>query len=102
MLTADSSLPPSVASYPGPDLFYYEVIECGRRMLLTGVLIFVAPRSSMQVATACIFAFGSLMGFELMRPYLDPTDAYLYRLVSQDTLIVCFHFSFVVECVVVL
>ncbi|CAM9629744.1 unnamed protein product, partial [Laminaria digitata] len=58
----------------GPDLFYYEVVECGRRMLLTGVLIFVTPHSSMQVVTACLFAFGSLMGFELMRPYLDSTD----------------------------
>ncbi|CAM9547013.1 unnamed protein product, partial [Laminaria digitata] len=57
-----------------PDLFYYEVIECGRRMLLTGVLVFVKPHSSMQVATACIIAFGSLLGFELMRPYLDSTD----------------------------
>lgn len=63
-------------------MYYYEVVECGRRMLLTGVLIFVKPHSSMQVATACILAFGTLLGFELMRPYLDPTDACLYRLVS--------------------
>ena len=80
-------LPPPVCLYSGPDLFYFEVIECGRRILLTGVLIFVKPHSSMQVATACIFAFGILVGFELMRPYVDPTDEWLYRLVSRETLL---------------
>ncbi|CAM9808689.1 unnamed protein product, partial [Laminaria digitata] len=54
----------------GPDVFYFEVIECGRRLLLTGVLVFIAPNSSTQVASACVFAFGSLLGFELMRPHL--------------------------------
>ncbi|CAM9217775.1 unnamed protein product, partial [Laminaria digitata] len=64
----------------GPDLYYYEVIECGRRILLTGVLIFISPSSATQAAMACIFAFGSLLGFELMRPHLDPADVWLYRL----------------------
>ncbi|CAN0016842.1 unnamed protein product, partial [Sphacelaria rigidula] len=64
----------------GADMYYYEVIECGRRILLTGVLIFIAPYSSAQAALACIFAFASLLGFELLRPHLDPTDAWLYRL----------------------
>jgi len=44
---------------PGPDLYYYEVIECA------------------------IFAFVSLLGFELLRPHLDPADSWLYRLVSS-------------------
>ncbi|CAN0453371.1 unnamed protein product, partial [Laminaria digitata] len=52
----------------------YEVIECGRRILLTGVLIFISPHTATQSAMACIFAFASLLGFELMRPHLDPTD----------------------------
>ena len=86
MPSAASSVADARRLYADPDLFYYEVIECGRRMLLTGVLIFVKPHSSMQVATACIFAFGSLLGFELMRPYLDATDAWLYRLVSRNAL----------------
>ncbi|CAN0550888.1 unnamed protein product, partial [Laminaria digitata] len=71
----------AVVSSPGPDLYYYEVVECGRRMLLTGVLIFISPQSPTQTAMACIFAFGSLLGFELMRPHLDPADAWLYRMV---------------------
>ncbi|CAN0492669.1 unnamed protein product, partial [Laminaria digitata] len=58
----------------GPDLYYYEVVECGRRILLTEVLIFIAPHTSIQAAMACIFAFVSLLGFELMRPHADPAD----------------------------
>ncbi|CAM9843693.1 unnamed protein product [Scytosiphon promiscuus] len=64
----------------GPDLYYYEVIECGRRILLTGALIFIAPHTAAQAAVACIFAFASLLGFELLRPHLDPADSWLYRL----------------------
>ena len=71
--------------YAGPDLYYYEVIECGRRILLTEVLIFIAPNTSIQAAMACIFAFVSLLGFELTRPHADPADSWLYRLVSRGT-----------------
>lgn len=74
---------PSPRFHPGPDLYYYEVIECGRRMLLTGVLIFIAPNTSAQTAMACIFAFASLLAFELLHPYLDPMDSWLYRLVRS-------------------
>ena len=73
--------------YKRQNLFYYEVIECGRRILLTGVLVFVEPHSSMQASTACIFAFGTLLGFELLRPHLNPTDAWLYRMVSQGVVV---------------
>ena len=61
-----------VDPYPGPDLYYFEVIECGRRMLLTVVLIFIKPHSPTQAAMACIFALASLLGFELLRPHMDP------------------------------
>lgn len=65
-------------------MYYYEVVECGRRILLTGVLIFISPNTSAQAAAACMFAFLSLLGFELLRPHLDPADSWLYRLVSVD------------------
>lgn len=71
----------SFTLFTGPDKYYYEIIECGRRILLTGVLIFIAPHTTAQTAMSCIFAFASLLGFELLRPHLDPTDSYLYRLV---------------------
>ncbi|CAM9270966.1 unnamed protein product [Laminaria digitata] len=34
----------------------------------------------MQAAMACIFAFISLLAFELLRPHVDSTDSWLYRL----------------------
>ena len=73
----------TINACPGPHLYYYEVVECGRRILLTEVLIFIAPYTSIQAAMACILAFVSLLGFELMRPHADPTDSWLYRLVSR-------------------
>ncbi|CAN0590832.1 unnamed protein product, partial [Laminaria digitata] len=77
----------AVRVYPGPDMYYYEVVECGRRILLTGLLIFISPHTSTQAAMACLFAFASLLGFELMRPHMDPADSWLYRLVSHATLL---------------
>ena len=67
----------------GPELFYFEVLECGRRILLTGVVIFITPNSTTQVAAACFFSFGTLLGFELLRPHQDPADLWLYRLVNR-------------------
>ena len=69
--------------YAGPNSYYYEVVECGRKILLTDILIFIAPHSDKQAAVACIFAFASLLAFELIRPHVDPADSWLYRLVSR-------------------
>ncbi|CAM9547220.1 unnamed protein product, partial [Laminaria digitata] len=65
---------PPLISYAGSNLYYYEVVECGRRILLTEVLIFIAPHSAIQAAMACIFAFVSLLAFELTRPHVDAAD----------------------------
>lgn len=69
-------------------MYYYEVVECGRRILLTEVLIFIAPHSAIQAAMACIFAFVSLLAFELLRPHVDPVDSWLYRLVRRKAVLV--------------
>ena len=71
------------AAYAGPHMYYYEVVECCRRILLTEVLIFIAPQSGKQATMACIFAFVGLLGFELLRPHVDSTDSWLYRMVSR-------------------
>ncbi|CAN0265527.1 unnamed protein product, partial [Pylaiella littoralis] len=62
-----------------PDKNYYETVECGRRCLLTGALVFVLPNTAAQAAGACLFAFVSLLAFELLRPHLSHTDAWMYR-----------------------
>eukprot|EP00752_Nemacystus_decipiens_P008150 g7289.t1 len=64
----------------GGSLYFFEVIDCGRRILLTGALVFIAPNTATQAAVACMLAFASLLGFELLRPHLDTVDSWLYRL----------------------
>lgn len=63
-----------------PSVYYYEVIECMRRILLTGFLVFIRPGSSVQLVVACLFAFTSLMVFEIIRPHVNKTDTWLYRM----------------------
>ena len=59
--------------------YYYEVIECGRRIALTGLAVFIYPGSTAQVAIeallAVIFAYIS----EILSPFAEPLDAWLYR-----------------------
>ncbi|CAM9799351.1 unnamed protein product [Ascophyllum nodosum] len=62
-----------------PQNFYYEAVECGRRCLMTGALVFVLPNTAGQVAGACIFAFVTLLVFELIRPHLSQIDGWMYR-----------------------
>ncbi|CAM9462085.1 unnamed protein product, partial [Ectocarpus sp. 12 AP-2014] len=62
-----------------PNRYYYEVFECLRRLLLTGLLVFLVPDTPGQVAFGCVFAFLSLLVFELLRPHTDHLDMQLYR-----------------------
>ncbi|CAM9140361.1 unnamed protein product [Ectocarpus sp. 12 AP-2014] len=62
-----------------PNRYYYEVFECMRRLLLTGLLVFLVPDTPGQVAFGCVFAFLSLLAFELLRPHTDHLDMQLYR-----------------------
>lgn len=63
-----------------PERFYYEVVECGRRILLTGVVVFIFPNSAAQVAITILievfFAFVS----ELLAPYAVKWDAWISRI----------------------
>eukprot|EP00611_Tribonema_gayanum_P014401 TRINITY_DN2577_c0_g1_i3.p3 TRINITY_DN2577_c0_g1~~TRINITY_DN2577_c0_g1_i3.p3 ORF type:complete len:261 (+),score=82.69 TRINITY_DN2577_c0_g1_i3:1-783(+) len=51
---------------------YFAVVECFRRLALTGMLVFIP--SQVQVATACSLAVLSLVLFALVRPFRDSTD----------------------------
>ena len=63
-----------------PSAFYYEVLECGRRVILTVVVIFIYPNTPAQVAItlaiACIFAFTSAR----LDPYDSHWDAWVSRI----------------------
>ncbi|CBJ33597.1 conserved unknown protein [Ectocarpus siliculosus] len=62
-----------------PERFYYEVVECGRRVMLTGVVVFIFPNDAAQIAiTMLITSFFSLL-FEILSPYESESDMWLSR-----------------------
>lgn len=62
-----------------PRRYYYELVECGRRIVLTGLAVFIFPGTAAQVAIEVAFAAGLLVVFEVLSPFVDPMDAWLYR-----------------------
>ncbi|CAB1111282.1 unnamed protein product [Ectocarpus sp. CCAP 1310/34] len=62
-----------------PRRYFYELVECGRRIVLTGLAVFLFPGTAAQVAIEVAFAAGLLVVFEVLAPFVDPMDAWLYR-----------------------
>lgn len=62
-----------------PSAFYYEVIECGRRLLLTGVVVFIFPNASAQVAITIMNSLFFFVVSEVLSPYACATDTWLSR-----------------------
>ncbi|CAN0225585.1 unnamed protein product, partial [Scytosiphon promiscuus] len=58
-----------------PERFYYELVECVRRMSLTGVVVFIFPNTAAQVAVTLIIAFSFAVGSERLAPYASKWDA---------------------------
>ena len=63
-----------------PQHFYYEVVECGRRVLLTGVAVFFYPNTASQIAVT--LALAVIAGFvsESIAPYQSKWDAWINRI----------------------
>ena len=59
--------------------YYYEVIECGRRIALTGLAVFIYPGSTAQVAIEALLAVVFYSISEILSPFAEPLDAWLYR-----------------------
>ncbi|CAM9835026.1 unnamed protein product [Pylaiella littoralis] len=62
-----------------PERFYYEVVECGRRVMLTGVVVFIFPHDAAQIAITMLIAFFFSMVFEVLTPYKSASDMWLSR-----------------------
>ena len=58
-----------------PRRFYYEVIECMRRIMLTGVVVFIYPNTAAQVAVTLMIAFLFVALSLLLAPYVSKWDA---------------------------
>jgi hypothetical protein len=61
-----------------PRMYYWEVVECIRRLLLTGAIVFIAPGTSAQAAIACILAVISMAVALYCHPHADSLDANIY------------------------
>ncbi|CAM9385517.1 unnamed protein product [Laminaria digitata] len=62
-----------------PERFYYEIVECGRRVMLTGVVVFIFPNDAAQIAITMLSTFVFLLFFEALSPYKSESDMWLSR-----------------------
>ncbi len=63
-----------------PSVFYYEVIECGRRILLAGVAVFIYPNTAAQIAVTLMMAFFFVVASEVLAPYESNWDTWVSRM----------------------
>lgn len=62
-----------------PSRYYFEVVECGRRISLTLAAVFVLPDSASQIAIVLLIAVVFLFISESMSPFDKGLDMALYR-----------------------
>ena len=62
-----------------PSRYFYEVVECGRSIALTGTAAFVLPNSTAQIAIVLLIALAFVFLAESMSPFEREVDAMLYR-----------------------
>jgi hypothetical protein len=61
-----------------PQMYFWEVVECLRRLLLTGAVVFIAPGTTAQAAIACVLAVTSAFVALYCRPHADKPDTMVY------------------------
>ncbi len=62
-----------------PNRFYSEVIECARRIMLTGVVVFIYPNDTAQIAITLLNSFLFFVVFEVLSPYKSASDTWVSR-----------------------
>lgn len=62
-----------------PSRYYYELIECGRRIILTAIASFIFPNSTAQIAIVLLVAFAFVFISESVSPFEKEIDTILYR-----------------------
>ena len=63
-----------------PSAFYYEVIECARRLSLAGLVVFVYPNTASQIAITLMLTFLFAVLSEAFAPYASRWDAWTSRM----------------------
>eukprot|EP00611_Tribonema_gayanum_P032025 TRINITY_DN9417_c0_g1_i18.p1 TRINITY_DN9417_c0_g1~~TRINITY_DN9417_c0_g1_i18.p1 ORF type:complete len:476 (+),score=98.28 TRINITY_DN9417_c0_g1_i18:542-1969(+) len=62
------------------DANWWELVECARRVLFTGFLVFVMPGTAGQAAVSMLLAFVAAVSFLAVQPYRQRTMHYQYFL----------------------
>ncbi|CAN0442772.1 unnamed protein product, partial [Scytosiphon promiscuus] len=62
-----------------PDRFFYEIVEYGRRIMLTGVVVFIYPGDTAQIAITIVSTFFFFVVSEVLSPYESASDKWLSR-----------------------
>ena len=62
-----------------PSRYYYEVVECGRRISQAVIAAVVVPNSAAQVSIAFLFAVVFVFVAEVLSPFENVADTRLYR-----------------------
>lgn len=69
----------------------YEVIECSRRILLFGIIVFIYPNSAAKVAETLVLAVFFMVLSEVLAPYVSRSDAWIslagYAVVFSSTFV---------------
>ena len=60
-----------------PDLWFWECVECARRLCLTGLLVFMYPGTDKQVVLAMILCMIFMIVYSFVQPFLDPIHNYV-------------------------
>lgn len=62
-----------------PSRFFYEIIQCARRITLTGVVVFIYPNDTAQIAITIINSFFFFVLSEVLLPYESVSDTWVSR-----------------------
>ena len=62
-----------------PALYWFELVECARRIILTGIAAFVLPNSTAQISIVLLVAVAFVFISETLAPFEAAADANLYR-----------------------
>lgn len=62
-----------------PSCYYYEVVEYVRRIVITGVAVFILPDTAEQIAIVLLLAVVFVIIPESISPFNSDADMWLYR-----------------------
>lgn len=73
-----------------PQLWWWEVLECVRRLLLTGMMVFFLEGTAVQIVIGIMIALASVKVYGFYLPFIDDGDDVLAEVAQWQTFLVLF------------